>query len=193
VQRLVERWQLGGIFSWSSGQPLTVTAPITTFTFSTTTNNLTPNIIGDFPKSTGKVTKVANGVVYFDGLLQTNDPARANVTALQATQGAFGNKAITDSQGRILLVNPEPGTLGNLGMRWIEGPSNLGLDVDLIKRVRITERKEFEFRVDAINVLNHPNFDNPTAGNLSINSTSFGRITTATGNRRWVFNARVNF
>jgi len=196
VQRLVERWQLGGIFSWGSGPPLTITAPITTFTYSTTTNNLTPNIVGDFPKSAGKITKVANGVVYFDGLQQIPDPSRSNVTALQATQGAFSNKAITDSQGRILLVNPEPGTLGNLGMRWIEGPSNLGLDVDLIKRVRIKETKEFEFRVDAINVLNHPNFtefggtNNP---NLSINSTSFGRITAATGNRRWVFNARVNF
>jgi hypothetical protein len=72
-------------------------------------------------------------------------------------------------------------------------PALLGLDINVIKRVRITETKEFELRVDANNVLNHPNFGNPIAANLSINSTSFGRITTAEGNRSFVMNARLNF
>jgi hypothetical protein len=39
-------------------------------------------------------------------------------------------------------------------------------------------------------VLNHPNFDEPV---LNINNTSFGRITSATGNRRFVMSLRVNF
>src|SRR5207253_3800965 len=60
----------------------------------------------------------------------------------------------------------------------------LGLDMNLIKRVKITETKEFEFRLDALSVLNHPNFGNP---NLNINAATFGRITTATGNRTFVF------
>ncbi|PYS33443.1 MAG: hypothetical protein DMG14_31860, partial [Acidobacteria bacterium] len=142
VQRLTERWQLGGIFNWGSGQPLTITAPISTFTQST--SNITPNIVGDFPKSIGNVTKVANGVLYFAGLQQVADPYGPNVTSLNGLNGQFSNKAIADSQGRILLVNPQPGTLGNLGLRWIEGPKNLSLDANLIKRVRITEKKEFE-------------------------------------------------
>jgi hypothetical protein len=130
-------------------------------------------------------------VVYFDGLGQVRDDgARANVTTLQATQGAFSNRAITDSQGRLLLVNPEPGTLGSLGQRWVEGPGRIGLDMNLIKRVRIDETREFEMRVDAINVLNRPNFGSP---NLNINSTSFGRITSATGSRTFTINARLNF
>ena len=129
-------------------------------------------------------------MLYFAGLQQVADPYGPNVTSLNGLNGQFSNKAIADSQGRILLVNPQPGTLGNLGLRWIEGPKNLSLDANLIKRVRITEKKEFEFRVDAINVLNHPNFDNPV---VNVNSPSFGRITSATGNRRWVFNTRLNF
>ena len=59
VQRLVERWQLGGIFSWSSGPPLTITAPIASIwqtTNATTPTGMTPNIVGDFPKSSGQVT-----------------------------------------------------------------------------------------------------------------------------------------
>jgi len=187
VSRLTERWQIGAIFSWTSGPPLSLNAPTSSFTDLT---NGTPNVVGDFPRSMGKVTKLASGVVYFDGLGQITDPGRTNVTALQSTQGSFNNRAITDSQGRLLLVNPEPGTLGNLGLRSIEGPAAVGLNMNFLKRVRINETKEFEIRVDAINALNHPNFGAP---NLNINSTSFGRITSATGSRTFTINARMNF
>jgi hypothetical protein len=190
VSRLVERWQLGAIFSLASGSPLTITAPLSTFTQGT---NNTPVLVGDFPKSIGKVTKVNNGVVYFDGFGQRDDPAITGVTALQGLQGQFSNKAITDSQGRIILVNPQPGELGNLGLKWIEGPGNIGFDMNLTKKVRLSESKEFELRLDAVNLLNHPNFGAPTAANLSINSTSFGRITSATGARSFVINSRLNF
>ena len=199
VQRLVERWQLGGIFSWISGAPLNITVPIATTTqfFNTPAGTTTPacvvctpNIVGDFPKSSGQVTKVANGVIYFPGIVQTTDPSIGSVSPLNALNGAFSNKAITDSQGKLLLANPTPGQIGNLGLKWVEGPAALGLDMNLIKRVRITESKEFEFRVDAVNVLNHPVFGNPET---NINSLSFGRITTAAGNRRFTIGARVNF
>ena len=59
-------------------------------------------------------------------------------------------------------MNPAPGTIGRLGLKWIEGPPVLGLDVNLIKRVRIGETKEFEIRMDAVNVLNK-GFPNPIA------------------------------
>jgi len=131
-------------------------APISTMTQYTT--NLTPNIVGDFPKDIGKITKVANGVIYFDGLQQVADPYGPNVSSANGLNGSFSNKAILDSQGRLLLVNPQPGTIGNLGLKSIDGPRSVSLDANLIKRLRITEKKEFEFRVDAINVLNHPNF-----------------------------------
>jgi hypothetical protein len=114
----------------------------------------------------------------------------AGVTPAQSAQGSFTNLMIVDTQGNVLLTNPEPGTVGNLGQNWIEGPGSIGLDMNLVKRVRIDESKEFEFRLDSINILNHPNFGNP---NTSINSTNFGRITTATGNRQFVLNLRLNF
>ena len=85
-------------------------------------------------------------------------------------------------------MNPAPGQVGSLGLRWIEGPGHLGLDVNLIKRVRISETKEFEIRVDTVNVLNHPNFgyntnrdtqNNPFLLNLNMNSPNFGRFSDA--------------
>src|SRR5438309_2310920 len=92
------------------------------------------------------------------------------------------------------------GTIGTLGLNPIVGPSYSELDVNLIKRVRIAETKEFQIRVDAINVLNHPNFSDPTTGNLNINSTGFGSITStrgtltsATGSRMFLTSLRLNF
>ncbi len=196
VQRIVERWQFGGILNWTSGPPLTILAPNATVSQDGTavaTSVATPNIVGDFPKSAGKVTKVANGVIYFPGISQVTDPSGAGVTSANSLNGQFSNKAVTDAQGNILLVNPAPGQVGSLGLKWIEGPRRIGFDANLIKRVRIAETKEFEFRMDVVNVLNHPNFAPPVPANLSINSTSFGRITTATGNRRFTLGARLNF
>ena len=195
ISRLVERWQFGAIFSLSAGAPLTITAPVSTIIEPTGTAQPfnTPVVVGDFPKSIGHVTKVANGVVYFDGLGQVIDPAKGNVTTLQSLQDQVSNRAITDSSGRILLQSPQPGQLGTLGLKWVQGPGNLGLDMNLTKRVKISEGREFEMRLDASNILNHPNFAAPTAANLSINSVSFGRITTATGARSFVINTRLNF
>jgi hypothetical protein len=108
-----------------------------------------------------------------------------------------------DGQGRVLLANPAPGQAGSLGLKWIEGPPFLQFDMNLIKRVKVTETKEFELRVDAANILNHPNFGDP---DLNLNSPTFGRITTlagqnstaiiqgpAAGNRRFTIGARLNF
>jgi hypothetical protein len=188
VTRIVERWQLGGIFGFSSGAPLTITAATSTFNQFTSG---TPTIVGNFPKSTGKVTEQPGGVVnYFSGLTQIKDPGASLVTSLQTLSDSVTNLAIADANGQPLLVNTNPGTLGNLGLRWVEGPKTLNLDMNLVKRVKITESKEFEMRMDAINILNHPLFANPT---LNIDSNTFGRITTATGARTFVLNARVNF
>src|SRR5262249_26694124 len=148
-----------GIFNFSTGRPLTIAAPISSIW--QTSSNMTPVVLGDFPKSTGKVTKVQNGVVYFDGFQQITDPASTAVTSLNSLSGSFSNKAIADSSGNPVLVNPAPGQIGSLGLNTIEGPKSVGLDMNMIKRVRITESKEFELRVDVVNVMNHPVFGNP--------------------------------
>ena len=118
------------------------------------------------------------------------DPSISAVTAQQTLNTFFSNKAIADAQGRVLLVSPQSGQLGTMGLKWIQGPRNIGLDMNLAKKVKLPESKEFELRVDAVNILNHPNFGTP---NLNMNATAFGRITTASGSRSFVINTRVNF
>src|SRR5207237_470705 len=149
----------------TSGAPFNVTAAVSTITQATSVS--TPNIVGNFPNRTGKVSRLANGVTFFPGIQQIADPAVANVTGANALQGTFSNKAITDATGNLLLVNPGPGRIGNMGLHYIEGPGTVLFNIDLIKRIRIAESKEFEFRVDAVNVLNRPNFAIPTANTYS--------------------------
>jgi len=189
LSRIVERWQFAGIANWTSGAPLNVTA--TNATFSSSTAN-TAAIVGDFPKTSGTVVPATDvpGALYFQGFTQSSDPSCSSVTSLQTLNTLCTNLAIKDPSGKFILVNPQPGQLGNLGKRWIEGPSSFSFDMNLIKRIKIAERNEFELRVDAINVLNHSNWANPT---LDINSANFGRILNKTGNRTFTLNTRLNF
>ena len=62
--------------------------------------------------------------------------------------------------------------------------------MNLKKTFSLKEGKEIVIRADAINLLNSPVFGSP---NTDINSTDFGRITTAGGNRFVVLEARISF
>ncbi len=95
-----------------------------------------------------------------------------------------------------------------LSGRWAgsgsTGPTHANFDVNLVKRIRISEGKEFEIRLDAVNVMNNPSWAF-VAGATDINNVSFGKLTAAdpTGgvsqsqntvaNRRFTFNARLTF
>ena len=191
VHRLVEQWQMSAILRMSSGAPLTITAGSLSNIYDGTNN--TPNVLGVLPD--GKVTKNTDGSLptYFAGLRQGtagSDPGRAAVTTANTLQSAYNLRAVLDASGNPVLVNPDPGKIGTLGIRTVTGPSRVQFDANLVKRVRIGERRDFELRADVTNVLNHPIFDNP---NLDINSASFGRISGASDGRKVVIGARLNF
>lgn len=61
------------------------------------------------------------------------------------------------------------GSYGNLGRNILTGPGIFGLDFSLHKGVRLTEKKHLDFRFEAFNVLNHPNFGDP---NVSLSSNA---------------------
>jgi len=116
------------------------------------------------------------------------------------TPGAqqFGvNADGTPRYGVIVLQNPKPGTQGNLGQMTFEMPGSYRFDANLSKTFRISETKSLQFRMDAVNVLNHPN-PLPAAGaTISMNSTSggdFGYLTNPkTGTRAFQGQLRFTF
>ena len=118
------------------------------------------------------------------------DPAIARLTTSQFLRQRSTLKAIADSSGNLIAVNPSPGALGAMSQTTLEGPGSFRFDMNLMKRVRFHEGMDLVIRGDAINLLNRPVFGNP---DTDINSTTFGRITTAGGSRTVVISARVNF
>jgi len=70
---------------------------------------------------------------------------------------------------------------GTAGRNILRGPSQRNLDLALSKRTALGERMHAEFRGEFFNLTNTPNFTSP---NGSITSSSFGEITTITGNPR---------
>src|SRR5205814_9237960 len=104
VKRLVENWQLSGIFNWRSGAPLSLTTGRSSFN----AGSEAPVVVGALPNSTGKVTITSTpGVVtYFNGFGQVTDPAKAGVTTLNTTSSSNSELAFTDPSGNLLLVNP---------------------------------------------------------------------------------------
>jgi hypothetical protein len=199
LDRIIGGWELGAVGLFYPGRPLTLTAQNTINTVTGTVYGVTntaatalgssaafaANALGALPGD--GVTRIGNGVIYFAGLKQVTDPAVANLIGSQL-------KAITTSNGALLLVNPLPGQLGNLGQGVIRGPGAKNLNVNLIKHIRVNERVTLQLGATAENVTNTPIFNDP---DMNINSPTFGRITsTATspaGNRIVVLQGRVNF
>jgi hypothetical protein len=72
-----------------------------------------------------------------------------------------------------------------LGQRSAEQLPRAGyfdIDSQLTRDIRVKERMVFNFGIQAYNLLNHPNFANPTTtGGASLSSSSFGLITTTLG------------
>jgi len=189
VQRIVEGWQFASAFQMVSGAPLSLTSALGTYS-SRTTNSA--DLIGTLPEELGKVEKGNGFVQYFNGLSVKAAPL-PNFGGDTNLAGRFTNQVVVDGSGNIVLQNPAPGTTGTtaLNLPRLRGPSALDFSMTLTKKIRLAESKEFSLRIDAVNVLNHPNWANP---NTNINNTLFGRITNTVGTPRTItFNTRLDF
>jgi Carboxypeptidase regulatory-like domain len=71
---------------------------------------------------------------------------------------------------------PAKGTYGTAGRNVVNGPGLIDLDLSLQKETTLYERLKLQFRLDAYNSLNHPNFNLP--GRV-FGAANFGVITNA--------------
>ena len=160
VSRIVERWQIGAIFNVFSGAPLSITSGRSSWN---TFGDNTATAVAAIDKSLGQATRVGNGVVYFQGLQQLPDPSIASLTTLNNIRGRATLQAIAGPSGDLLLVNPTPGTLGNLQPGILSGPGEFRLDLNIVKRTRLRENINLELRADIIDATNTPQWDAPTS------------------------------
>ena len=188
LARVIEGWQLSSIFTYQSGAPQSIRADSRTVVANQAQS--TPNLVGSLPKDFGEVNVTPAGPVYFTGLSRVSAPMPNFGADPNDISRDFSLRNLVDSSGNVILTHADPGFVGNLGLRYLSGPGLLGLDVALQKRVQLTESTSFTLRADAINLLNKPQWGNP---NIDMGSRDFGRITSATGNRTFTINARIDF
>jgi len=170
LNQIIGGWSTTGIFIYQSGEPYTISSGART---SNATHNSTALIVG--PKIVG-------------GELQYNVPGTEGPVMYQT--GGFITSPLTDPHLNCQNVTgtqtyfciPPAGQNGS-GRNAVQGPNYWNLDSGLLKDFKITERFNLQFRAEAFNVLNHPNFENPrnaTSGSPTVTSSVFGQTCCAT-------------
>jgi Carboxypeptidase regulatory-like domain/TonB dependent receptor len=79
------------------------------------------------------------------------------------------------------FTTPAQYTYGNAGRNTILGPGRTNFDTSLFKAFPIHEQLNLQFRIEAFNVFNHPQFGYP---NATIGNAQVGQITSIVGNAR---------
>ena len=85
---------------------------------------------------------------------------------------------------------PPRGSFGNAGRNILDGPGYHNVNVSLVKNTALSERFKMQFRAEAFNLFNHPNFNLP---DNFLGSPTFGRITSARDPRHIQFGLKLLF
>lgn len=87
-------------------------------------------------------------------------------------------------------ISPANFAYGNAGRNLLRYDGVENIDFSIFKNFPITERMRFQFRFETFSLTNHTNFGAPGA---TINTSSFGNITSASGNRNIQLGAKLLF
>ncbi len=156
VNELIGGWKWSGIFTAYSGSPFKVDSGAYTIDFTQTQPGVFIGSKADVKEGVHRVAGSGGG---------------------SPTLQFFANQA--NANGAFTF--PIAGGPGNRNI--LSGPSLWDLDTAILKDFQMpwSESHKLQFRVDAINVFNHPNFSNPGASMLT--PSTFGNITSDAGPR----------
>jgi hypothetical protein len=173
-------WQVSSIFAWQSGSPLSIYSGRGSFNRPGRSNCGGANTGGDpiacntafSTMSAADIKKLLGIYRQPDGRMYWIDPKVIDLATGRAV-GAdnAGNTAAFNGQ---VFFNPAAGEVGNLGVLTFDGPAQFRIDMALSKRIRFLDRYGVELKGEAFNLTNTPSF---TRGDMDINSTTFGRLT----------------
>lgn len=177
VARIIEDWQVGWIVNVNSGPPMNVTANNSLYA------NGRPDLVGAFPTRDGRVTfegtPAAAGAYWQPGSFTVDRDPQCSAIASSLRPLCTLN-AIKDAKtGQILLQNAQPGGFPTMGLGQIFGPGRWRFDANISKAIKLTESKTLQFRLDATNVLNHPEPNTPSLNITGTGATNFGQIVAA--------------
>jgi len=156
-------WTISGILTWQSGSPFSILSRRGTLNSSA--------------YSTANTASSTSTKQELDDLLQLRMTANGPYIVAASAIGSDGRGVAPDGQvpfdGQV-FSHPGPGEIGTVQQRWFSGPSTFNLDFALFKQFRIHEAHTLEFRMEALNIFNHPTW---FVSDQDISSVSFGRVT----------------
>jgi hypothetical protein len=118
-----------------------------------------------------------NGLAYGGTVCNITNYTSACSYEIQETQAVSatcptGTNAATSAVGATCLTTVYTG-LGAMQRNAVTGPGFADIDLSGEKDTKLFEGLTFKLRVDAFDILNHPNFGQPTG---NVQSSAFGQI-----------------
>ncbi|HEX5284203.1 MAG TPA: carboxypeptidase-like regulatory domain-containing protein [Bryocella sp.] len=190
-----EGFRLQGIFQYQTGNPVNILA--STSGYNGIAGNIRPNLLR--PIDRRKIQ--SGGQSYVQYFQNPGNLAFGGNVCDYTNATAACSLEIVATQTRIAAPTPATGTcpaaawsatnpstaaanspcvtlnyvgVGNIQRNYGTGPGYADWDMSGEKETRITERVAFILRADAFDILNHPNFGQPTG---NVQSAAFGQIT----------------
>jgi hypothetical protein len=171
---LVGGWQVSNTTNWSSGLPWT------------------PSFGECGPEQDVNICRPNKGSGSFDVGVGSFDPISHTIPYFTPVQNIVTNPGA--------FSDPGAGNLGNIGRNSFHGPSGFYSDMSAVKKFRITETFNAQFRVDAFNVFNHPVYafsaNNGASTCIDCQGGNNGKITALEGGtsmRQLQFAVRFDF
>lgn len=168
--RLVSGYRLESIFQYQTGNPVNIVA--SSDGFNGNSGLIRPNLLKPITRhkqqlpGTANVTFFANpgGLAYGGSVCDLTNATSACGFQIVGTQAnATGATAPSAYTG-----------LGSLQRNFGTGPGFADLDLSAEKQTKLVAGVSFILRIDAFDILNHPNFGQPSG---NVQSSTFGQIT----------------
>ena len=159
--RIVSGWEIDSITRWQTGQPINIQSGL-----GGTFNGNDPGVI-------------------LHGITASQLQSQLGVNKTEQTGAVFYfptnllNASLTKVNTAVISPCNTPGALCQ--KLFVFGPQFFDANISLVKTTKITERVNFEMRMEALNAFNHANFYyacgvSTTPCGISLQSSSFGKI-----------------
>jgi hypothetical protein len=168
--RLVSGYRLATIFQYQTGNPVNIVA--TSDGYNGNSGVIRPNLVGKITRLKQQVPGQTNVTLFANpGSLAYG----GNVCDITNYTSACTLEIVGTQASATATAAPTTYTgLGNIQRNYGTGPGYADLDLSGEKETKIFESLTFTLRADAFDILNHPNFGQPSG---NVQSTAFGQIT----------------
>jgi hypothetical protein len=160
---MTEQWSLSGTARFATGFPVTL--------FDNSDNSLLGTL------GNGANNYLLDTPRYLPGPVKTNTNGRNGLPAFNTA----------------LFPKENLGQLGNAARRMFHGPGIENFDIDIEKDLRLAEKRTLEFRAEAFNAFNHPQFYGPASVDGQVEDPDFGHIVSAAAPRLMQLAAKYSF